>query len=286
MTEQNTTPKIFNAILSVGGHIKAAEKYQGKWVRALERIKRDLGEEGEFSSELHERFIRHILQLRMDQIDLLKSLSKLNKSYTQALGIDPLADQSRNLDHLLSELGHEGIKDVLGYLSSLLHLLEGLGGDVDKAKREVDKKHLKKILELLKQYEPYESKEPGEKQKKDKKAGRKFEKTKKAVKYGHIHSIEHDLHEALELQSNFQHSIEQLTEAFHKYSGLPEFGIFYDYVATLKGPISRFSEATRHGVTTVKSFAERLSSEHRQQPAQRLQHDVKSARTMMFHTLY
>jgi len=64
----------------------------------------------------------------------------------------------------------------------------------------------------------------------------------------------------VELQANFSFSIEQLTESIQVYAGSPKFGIIYDYLAGIKGPISRFHMAELSGIGKTQGLLNQLSN--------------------------
>jgi hypothetical protein len=74
-----------------------------------------------------------------------------------------------------------------------------------------------------------------------------------------IKEIEHELHEAAELQAMFQYSLEQLTEAFQAIAGSPKLGIVYNYIASLEGPVSRFFIAEQNGIKLIETLSKDLA---------------------------
>ena len=60
----------------------------------------------------------------------------------------------------------------------------------------------------------------------------------KVARYGA--TIAHELQMASGLQEYFSKCISQLTEAYHAMPGIPKFGLIFDYLGGLKGPLSRF----------------------------------------------
>ena len=68
-----------------------------------------------------------------------------------------------------------------------------------------------------------------------------------------------ELRSAIGLQSYFALCISQLTEAYHAIPGLPKFGIIYDYLAGIRGPMEQRHLQHAQSVQLSQSMLKTLS---------------------------
>lgn len=206
---------------------------------------------------------RLVLQYRLDNEDVIHTLLNLHKSLCQAVGIEPINDARVNLENAANAIGSIALKEELSMLG---HLLEQLEKSCDAANKLKSKRiaERKLIERLLKKWQERQGLHLDFFDQQDNETeldadARKARTQKYSRTQGIVDGIEHELHSAVELQAYFQFSIAQLTEAYQAYEGLPKFGIIYDYLAGLQGPVSRFFMAQQNGLNLINNISLQFS---------------------------
>lgn len=203
---------------------------------------------------------RLVLQYRLDQQNVIKGLLKLHRNLCLALGIDPLASHATNLNRAADALGHGDVQHELALLQHLSSKLEHALSLSEKSKRQQlrEKQLLARLMRKFKRYLNNRSTSSddltieNDYDTVDLKDSPRQQRKREASP----HAMKH----AIELQANFSYSIEQLTESIQVYAGSPKFGIIYDYLAGLKGPISRFHLAEQSGIAKTTALLNQLSN--------------------------
>lgn len=210
--------------------------------------------------ETRDRFHQLVLQLRLDNEDTLKALISLHNSYCSALGVSALNSELTNLERLQYSLGEDSVKLELTWLHDLVDKLEATFSLTDKLLKaqERQRKLQRQLLEKLKLLFDHDPEFQAEAQYLEHELAEdaRLERTQweGETPAKSLEGIEHELTTALELSTQFQFSVEQLTEAFHAFGGLPKFGLIHDYLAGLEGPLSRFFMAYQNGLSQVEKL--------------------------------
>jgi hypothetical protein len=248
---------IARSIATIDKHRVHAEDACKALETHIEHIKRALDA---FPDDIDdEHFIKlsdPALQLRRDLLDTLKTLTQTNRNMCRALGIEPSNSLEQNYDRLKYHIGQALYQDRLRSLLRLLHELHRQSKQ-NKAQSEKNRKR-QELLDALVDEEDELKKERKEVKSEKKQHEKSAAKHKLSQVNDHFLPLLHELHEALQCQAQFQFSLEQLTESLHAYPGLPAFGIFYDHVATLKGPVDRFFQALQNGMKIMSDLSEHL----------------------------
>jgi hypothetical protein len=200
-----------------------------------------------------------ILQFRLDTQNIINSLLSLNQALAQALGIEVQNDFATNLERAAFALGKEALIQELSILSHLTEQLKNVLALSEKARKEQEKelKELKKLLSKLKKGGfnreiAYTEDSPTKEHSSNQEIGEKH--SKKTSK------LERRLLTAIDLQVNFNHSVTQLTESLQVFGNIPQFGIIYDYLAGLKGPVSRFQQSLENGLGLSQNIINQLQT--------------------------
>lgn len=190
-----------------------------------------------------------VLQLRLNNENVLKNIMRVNKALCLALGLEENASFKKNIDAAISQLGFD---NFYGEFSILGHLVDKLG----------------KALARTEQIKRMQQEEKNLFDRLSKKVAVDRDdvivnSSKYKVKHSkRVETIIAELHSAIGLQSYFSLCLEQLTEAYHAMPGLPKFGILYEYLAGVKGPMAHCFDMTMRGVmlsgSVMQSLANRL----------------------------
>lgn len=207
-----------------------------------------------------------VLQLRLDNEAVIPKLIQMHKSFCLALGIDAMKSELTNLERLKYSLGSDDVVLELTQLHDLMDKLEHVYTVGEKVRRaqERQRKLLRKLLERLREQLELQSdlQEDVERLEREldvdayKARTGKYWDRREQQRF--IDAVEHQLTHALELQTLFHYSVDQLTESFQEYGNIPKFGLIYDYLAGLKGPISRFHLAYQNGIGVVNQITQQL----------------------------
>lgn len=193
------------------------------------------------------------LQYRLAAEGVLKVLMKADKSLCQALGIIPANRPEKNLDLLHFYLGHsktaEDFSLLLDLEGDLLKVLDKVNKVSGLLKKE--NQHLKK----LKEKQNLADLDDEITQKSDKEALKSS-----YASYGN-EAIIASLRDAIGHRNLFHLSVDALTEAIQEFGHIPKFGVQYDYLAGLKGPISRFYQAYLNGMGRCESVLAHLEQQ-------------------------
>lgn len=193
-----------------------------------------------------------VLQLRLDQEDVFKVLIRLHHNFCMAIGIDPKSSEERNLVHLQQLLGEENFKYLLSLLGNLVSKLSQAWNLQNKKQQQVmARKNLSKQQGSTTETLEFEA---------------EFAEDadvnvvqEQQMKGSSIDAYEHELSMVTDLQAYFQYSMEQLTEALQAYEGIPKFGLIYDYIAGLQGPVSNFHTAFQSGLGYINHLMNSLN---------------------------
>jgi hypothetical protein len=218
------------------------EEYQ----RALSRLE-TLEDDDEGGSGLP----KHTLQLRKDQEDILKKTLHLHQNLCKALGIESQSLE-HNKDRAHFALGVLDLQKKLANLAHLAHLLSDVMGLIQKILALEKHKTFKKTTALKEAVNesPTHSAEVKAPEEKPAKTKAKTE-THKAELMAALKSV-------ADLQMRFQHSLEQLTQAFQRYPGLPEFGVLYNHIAGVQHAASLFFTSKSVPTSEPKPAAEQV----------------------------
>ncbi len=225
---------------------RKALEHQSLSIKHLERVAHELDEGVTYDDEDGHKMLRLVLQYRLDTIDSIKRLLAMNKALCHAVGIDEHNSMKKNLDVAAYLLGEDSLLRELTFLSGLWRQLNKVLALTEKSLRlqQEEKKQHERILEKIRNRL---GKSPEEKPAKvDKKLNAKERELFYSIK------------DALGYAEYFRLNIEQLTEAYHHYGGIPKFGLIYDYLAGLKGPVSQFQMAIQHGIGLSKVLSDKL----------------------------
>ena len=236
--------------------------YQKSAIDHLKQASSDFSS-SDYESQTLIRAHQLLLQYRLDTKNAINSLLLCNQALAQALGIEPQNDFATNLERAAFALGKDELLNELSILSHLTNELRKVLDLAEKAQMEQEKelRELKKLLAklnnkrsikedaLIKQDDELEESEEIN-----------LKKVKGASYHRKISKFERMLLSAIDLQVNFTHSIDQLTESLHVFGNLPQFSIIYDYLAGLKGPISRFEQALQNGMTLSSTLLNQIQT--------------------------
>jgi hypothetical protein len=230
------------------GLLRQALFSQAKANEQIEKANQELAN----SSENDLQTLIHIHQLtlsyRLDTQNIIKSLLSFNQGLCQTLGIEPQNDFVTNMERAAFALGTEELDQDFALLRELFKQLRKTL-ELSEKVREKQKLELEKLDKLLKKLGKKELEAASEEEDEENELEHKHEKKyQREKRYPKLRSAERALMTALDLQVNFAHSIDQLTEALQVFGNIPKFGLIYDYLAGLKGPISRFHLALQNGI--------------------------------------
>lgn len=207
---------------------------------------------GLHNDDERERLLELTLQLRIDALHTIEALMNLNTSYCQVIGIDSRNTQAQNLERLQFALGKENISNIV---QNLLRLITDLESSIHLQERQLlaERKLRKRLRKLFREQEEQEQQEELEaKEEQDEEHAFRHD-----VPHSKIESLAILFHHAQHAQAYFHLSIEQLTEAMHRYGGLPKYGLVFNHIASLEGPINRFYLAAQHGLGLIQSIFSR-----------------------------
>ena len=261
MSNTDTTKSSFKTLLRRTTSLNA--EFDHKF-SALEKTLKDKPEILEHSDTLPKK----LLQLRKDNEDILKKVYQLNRSLCNALGMEGSKSGGANKERLQYAIGSHDLQKRLKNIAHIANLLSDTVSIINNYQEE-HKKHKKRLDSIAEKIN--ESKKSASNSKRDtkqvSKQNHKDLKSQHRDEYGEAFSK--DLRDSAQLQSRFQHSLEQLTQALHRYTGLAEFGILFNHIAGIKLADSQFYLSKT--VNTNKT-------------ANKLKQQAKSARTMPFYT--
>lgn len=190
------------------------------------------------------------LQYRLDAEDVIKALIAADKNLCAALGIARENTRNRNLDLLHYYLGKSNtahdfaiLLDLDGELLKALSLNDRLAKLLSKERKRLERLAKRRTFD--------EDRDDNERH------DNKDTKSKGYAHYGAL-GIAKQLKEALGFQGLFHFCLQELTEALQEFGHIPKFGIQYDYLVGLKGPISRFYTAYLHGIGLCESILQHL----------------------------
>ncbi len=228
--------------------LRKALDSQDKSIKNLEKASVFFTDETTLDDEDAHRALQLVLQYRLDTTDTIKKLLAMNNALCHALGIDEHNSFKKNLDVAAYLLGEDNLLRELSALSGLWRQLNKVLALTEKSLKlqQEEKKLHRRILEKLSERF---------------KLGHYKESTigREKVLSKDERVLFYCLKDALGHEEYFRLNIEQLTEAYQHYGGLPKFGLIYDYLAGLKGPISQFQMAIQHGVGLSKVLADKIS---------------------------
>ena len=247
--------------------VKEVFQTQEKIQTSLQEVQKHIGEGIPEDDPILDHFRHLTMQLRLDNEDVILSLLQMNKSYCVALGIDPLKSEATNLERMNYLLGEENVKLELTSLHNLMDKLERTLTMSEKLTRaqENQRKEHRRLMERMRDWclgHP-DCQAEGEKLAAELAATNSPELSHgwdETAPTRSITKVEHELATALELQTQFQFSIEQLTESFESCASLPKFGLIFDYLAGLEGPVSRFYQAYQNGLSIFGSISQSLNA--------------------------
>lgn len=258
-------------VSELDGLFRKAQKEQAEGLKHLDNVADALSDDLGLDDELSHRMLQLTLQYRMDKEDVIKKLLKLNAQLCHALGINEKNSLHKSLDIAAQLLGTDNLLRELSLMGNLWGQLNKVLALTEQSKKlQLEEKRLReRILEKINKRLGKDSDAPEKKQKK------KMSAKQRALFYGMQDAIGH--------QEYFKLNVEQLTEAYHQYSGLPKFGLIYDYLSGLKGPISQFHTALQHGIgkssTMVTGLAKRLQLSHEKMNVKQLLHQTNKSLT-------
>jgi hypothetical protein len=201
----------------------------------------------DIDDDLAHRLLQLTLQHRLDKEDVIKQLLLVNQHLCHALGINESNSAKRSLDIAAELLGADNLHRELSLLGGLWRELNKALSLTEKSKRLQleEKKRRERILSKIKHGEDKDEVKPSSEKEK------KISAKERALYYAMKDAVGH--------QEYFSLNLEQLSEAYHKYEGLPQFGLIYNYLAGLQGPISQFHVALQNGIGTSESIINNLS---------------------------
>lgn len=226
---------------------RKALEHQSISIKHLERVSHELESGVTYDDDDSHKMLRLVLQYRLDTIDSIKKLLAMNKGLCHALGIDEHNSMKKNLDVAAYLLGEDSLLRELTFLAGLWRQLNKVLALTEKSLRlqQEEKKLHERILDKIKNRLGKTVDE------KPAKLDKKLTAKERELFYS--------LKDALGHAEYFRLNIEQLTEAYHHYGGIPKFGLIYDYLAGLKGPVSQFQMAIQHGIGLSKVLSDKLS---------------------------
>lgn len=245
-------------------------EHQSRANQFLDKVAAELQSGEELDEEDAHRMLRLVLQYRLDTIDSIKKLLHMNKALCHAIGIDENNSMKKNLDLAAFQLGEDNLLRELTLLSGLWRELNKALAMTEKGLRlqAEEKKRHQKILDKVAERAGLS---------KDKKEASKTSKKMTRREREMLYSVK----DALGHSEYFKLNLEQLTEAYHHFGGLPKFGLIYDYLAGLKGPISQFHTALQHGIgqsqSLVKALSNQLNLSNDKLTVSRLVHDLNNS---------
>lgn len=233
----------------------------------LDKISQLFDKAGDLEQSDWQRLRSPMLQLRLDNEDIVKVLLRCYKSFSQAIGLDPLANETQHLERLAKLLGEESLRDELSLLGHLIDELEKIHDNQLRQRKAKEQKRsaMKKLLDRLKNLFGKDksflnlSKHIEHDLDIEAEKARTIDYRESRYQHKLTNQLAHEMHTAIELQSAFRHSLLQLTEAFQEYGSIPKFGVIYDYLAGLKGSISRFHLAYQNGLGLINALSQRMS---------------------------
>jgi hypothetical protein len=203
-----------------------------------------------------------MLQLRLDNMDVIRELITFHRSFCNVLGIDTQHSALDNLNQIKYLIGNEDIDRDLSLLGHMLSDLEKVYDISHKnylhqlEHQRLQKQLLQKILQQLRQdVQSSESLNELLDFMNDADTERYDETQSISFIERYYFNLQHELVTALELQAMFQYSLEQLTESMQVYEG--DFKLSaseYDHIASLRGPIDKFYTAIVNGVVVLQDL--------------------------------
>lgn len=237
-------------------NLDALKNFEYKATHALENANLCLKKlknrlyKSDIDNEVGTRLYQLVLQYRLDGEDALRVLLSSYQGICTALGIQPSNSVAKNLDIACYHLGKDNLHGELSILRSLAEkLLKALALAQKSIKKQLEeKKQFERILHQL---------------------GVKGEinasKSLSFADFGQYKNNQstlfvNDISNAIRQQAYFIFCIEQLTSAMHDIGHIPKFGLIYDYLAGIKGPISRYQVALQNGLALGEELLAYLSN--------------------------
>lgn len=235
------------AINDLDALLRQALKESSESDKHLEAVLESLETGEEINDDLSFRLLQLVLQYRLDKEDVIQKLLRLNNRLCHAIGINEQNSNKQSLDIAAHMIGKDNLLKELAALGGLWRELNKALALTEKSKRlqQEEKRRRARILSKLKQKYGL-TKESGFVEKEH-----KISAKERALYYSMKDAVGH--------QEYFRLNIEQLTEAYHQYEGIPKFGHIYDYLAGLKGPISQFHQAVMHGLAKSDAIFQQLT---------------------------
>jgi hypothetical protein len=234
-------------VCELDGLLRSTINNQADSQKYLNEVQSALLSDIEIDDDLAHRLLQLTLQYRLDKEDVIKKLLRVNRNLCHALGINESNSTKKSLDVAAELLGSDNLHRELSLLGGLWRELNKALSLTEKSKRLQleEKKRRERILSKIKHGEDKEEATLSSEKRK------KISAKERALYYSMKDAIGH--------QEYFSLNLEQLSEAYHKYEGLPQFGLIYDYLAKLKGPISEFHVALQNGIGTSDAIINNLS---------------------------
>lgn len=183
-----------------------------------------------------------VLQLRLEHEHVLRSLLNSNKALCAALGIELNQTLHKQIDAAIYQLG---FSNFYGEFSILSHLVDKLRKALSKTQKLTHNQAV--ILDNTLEKTAY-------------RAAKKAQPNKlnNSLQLDNP-AISDKLHILIGLQGYFALCIEQLTEAYHAMPGLPKFGITYDYLAGIKGPMAQLPNKFQQVLSLSQEIAQKCA---------------------------
>lgn len=256
--------------------LSKAQKEQHAYQQQLVKLAKLLAENTDDDDQGGTDIGDHVLQLRQDHQDLIKTMLKVNRSLCIALGIAPQQHGEANLERAAYALGKQDFSKKLRRLAHLLSLIADTT-ELTEKNFEREKNHKKILKQLSDKAEKQVSQSKQDKSSKEQSKQTQQEKQKQAESKkenlaAYTEDLGKELRTAEDIQYRFQHSLEQLTQALQRYGGIPEFGMLYNHISGFKQPYSQFYLTTPAGTPTPEPI-----------DSEQLKNQVKAARLTQFY---
>lgn len=176
------------------------------------------------------RTLQLVLQFRLDMQDALQLLFQFSQSLFQILGLSPLHSRELNMERLGFALGGADLHHALSMLSRL----------IDALLRIVQRYHLGPSIQN--------------------RANLNRQKTMERLAYTPP-PLQLKMIKLVSLQQSYNLILEQLRNSLEDaIEGQPVLGPLYEHITKLQGPISRFTQAMRHGLIAVGGLSQQLET--------------------------
>lgn len=251
---------------------------QQNYIKKISLVAQHIGvRQQELGEESTKRLYQLLLQHRLDKENVIKNLMRANKALCLALGLEEHASLSKNLDAAAKQLGKDNLFRELALLRHLVEKLAKMLALLERTKKIQlqEKEQLAKLFKKNKNNAQGEVNGESDKEAHGKARAASHSYQERIASHGD--SIVHELKTAIGLQAYFSYCIEQLTEALQVLPGLPKFGIIYDYLAGIKGPVSNFQTLLLQGISYTNEALQTL--------ANRLQLKSEPSMTQLIHHL-